>query len=220
FLGLPVLGVVRLRRDLVGGDCGRAARVLLSHRAVGRGDAVCRLDRPPPGDRLDDGHGRLRARCVLVAAPRSADRRDDRMHLRSRSDYHGCRAPDDSAPRAGRYASDELPRPRARPLMQCRNCGAQIADKALICYRCGTATTEAKYQPAPLTRSRSRSGLVATVLALALLVAIALFMGLLPARDNPRDVWACDADSRESRQKQAQHCNNQLHTYRLDAARA
>ena len=51
--------------------------------------------------------------------------------------------------------------------MQCRNCGAQIADKALICYRCGTATTEAKYQPAPLPRSRSRSGLVATVLAYA-----------------------------------------------------
>ena len=34
--------------------------------------------------------------------------------------------------------------------MQCRSCGAEIADKALICYKCGTATTEAKYQPAPL----------------------------------------------------------------------
>ena len=31
--------------------------------------------------------------------------------------------------------------------MQCRNCGTEIADKALICYRCGTATTEAKYKP-------------------------------------------------------------------------
>jgi len=74
--------------------------------------------------------------------------------------------------------------------MQCRNCGAQIADKALICYRCGTATTEAKYQPAPLPRGRSRSGLVATVLALALLVALALFMGRLPAGDMPRYVTA------------------------------
>ena len=36
--------------------------------------------------------------------------------------------------------------------MQCRNCGAEIADKALICYKCGTATTEAKYQPAKLPR--------------------------------------------------------------------
>jgi FtsH-binding integral membrane protein len=58
--------------------------------------------------------------------------------------------------------------------MQCRNCGASIADKALICYKCGTATTEAKYQPAPLTRTSSRSGLVATIVALALLVVAAL----------------------------------------------
>jgi len=30
----------------------------------------------------------------------------------------------------------------------CRHCGIEIADKALICYRCGTATTEAKFKPA------------------------------------------------------------------------
>jgi zinc-ribbon domain len=60
--------------------------------------------------------------------------------------------------------------------MQCRNCGTEIADKALICYKCGTATTEAKYQPAPLPRGRSRSGLVPTVIALALLVAAALYV--------------------------------------------
>ena len=60
--------------------------------------------------------------------------------------------------------------------MQCRNCGAEIADKALICYKCGTATTEAKYQPAPLPSGRSRSGLVPTVIALALLVAAALYV--------------------------------------------
>ena len=39
--------------------------------------------------------------------------------------------------------------------MQCRNCGTEIADKALICYRCGTATTEAKYQPAPTAGRRA-----------------------------------------------------------------
>jgi hypothetical protein len=60
--------------------------------------------------------------------------------------------------------------------MQCRSCGTEIADKALICYKCGTATTEAKYQPAPLPRGRSRSGLVPTVIALALLVAAALYV--------------------------------------------
>jgi len=60
--------------------------------------------------------------------------------------------------------------------MQCRNCGTEIADKALICYRCGTATTEAKYQPAPLERRRSSSArTLAIVLAIALLVIVALY---------------------------------------------
>jgi hypothetical protein len=35
--------------------------------------------------------------------------------------------------------------------MTCKNCGTQIADKALICYRCGTPTFEAQRQPAALT---------------------------------------------------------------------
>ena len=60
--------------------------------------------------------------------------------------------------------------------MQCRNCGVEIADKALICYKCGTATTEAKYQPAPLPAGRSRSGLVPTVIAVALFVAATFYL--------------------------------------------
>jgi uncharacterized membrane protein YvbJ len=60
--------------------------------------------------------------------------------------------------------------------MQCRSCGTEIADKALICYKCGTATTEAKYQPASLPRTSSRSGLVPTMIALALLVAAVLYI--------------------------------------------
>jgi uncharacterized membrane protein YvbJ len=63
--------------------------------------------------------------------------------------------------------------------MQCRHCGIEIADKALICYRCGTATTEAKYQPAPLPGkgvSSSRTLLV-TVIVIAVLVLIALYFG-------------------------------------------
>ena len=51
--------------------------------------------------------------------------------------------------------------------MQCRNCGAEIADKALICYRCGTATTEAKYKPAEPKRARSnRTPLLVAVVVL------------------------------------------------------
>jgi uncharacterized membrane protein YvbJ len=56
--------------------------------------------------------------------------------------------------------------------MQCRNCGAEIADKALICYRCGTATTEARYQPAPIGRRRSFTMLRTIVLILAILAAV------------------------------------------------
>src|SRR5438094_7755998 len=56
--------------------------------------------------------------------------------------------------------------------MQCRNCGAEIADKALICYRCGTATSEAKYQPAPVRRRRSRAPLAITVLVIAILLLL------------------------------------------------
>ena len=57
--------------------------------------------------------------------------------------------------------------------MQCRNCGAEIADKALICYRCGTATTEARYQPAPIGRRRSSTMLRTIVLILVILAAVA-----------------------------------------------
>ena len=70
--------------------------------------------------------------------------------------------------------------------MQCRQCGTEIADKALICFRCGTATTEAKYQPVALRRSSSRSTLLATVLALALLVVLALYMGRSAGGDTSR----------------------------------
>jgi hypothetical protein len=64
--------------------------------------------------------------------------------------------------------------------MQCRKCHAEIADKALICYRCGTATTDAKYQPAPVRgrRSSSRSLVIAIIIAVLLLLAL-YFSGTL-----------------------------------------
>ena len=61
--------------------------------------------------------------------------------------------------------------------MQCRNCGAEIAEKALICYRCGTATTEAKYQPAQLPR-RSSSRTLITIVIIVLIALLALYFGL------------------------------------------
>jgi hypothetical protein len=71
--------------------------------------------------------------------------------------------------------------------MQCRNCGTEIADKALICYRCGVATTEAKYKPAAVPPAgRRRVGLVTSVLALILLVIVALYVGRVAAGEAPR----------------------------------
>jgi hypothetical protein len=55
--------------------------------------------------------------------------------------------------------------------MICRNCGTEIADKALICYRCGTATTEAKYKPAAVRGRGSRSSSTLIVIVLIVLAA-------------------------------------------------
>ena len=60
--------------------------------------------------------------------------------------------------------------------MQCRNCGAVIADKALICYKCGTATTEPMYAPPAQVRRGSRAALITSLVALVLMVAAALFL--------------------------------------------
>jgi hypothetical protein len=59
--------------------------------------------------------------------------------------------------------------------MICPNCGTEIADKALICYRCGQATTEPRVKP-PSTVSRPRSRL-ASAIALVVLLIAGLFMG-------------------------------------------
>ena len=66
--------------------------------------------------------------------------------------------------------------------MTCRSCGTQIADNALICYKCGTATTEAKYQPAQLPRAGASSSrtllLIVIVIVIAGLVAYYLLSGV------------------------------------------
>jgi hypothetical protein len=58
--------------------------------------------------------------------------------------------------------------------MLCRHCGTEIADKALICYRCGNATTDPVRKPAPI--ASRRAGLLPLV-ALVLLVLLGLFLG-------------------------------------------
>ncbi|HKC58122.1 MAG TPA: hypothetical protein VKC35_18450 [Vicinamibacterales bacterium] len=66
--------------------------------------------------------------------------------------------------------------------MICKHCGTEIADKALICYRCGNATTEPRIKPpseGPLFARPRRSRLpvvIIVLIVLALLVAWALRM--------------------------------------------
>jgi hypothetical protein len=69
-------------------------------------------------------------------------------------------------------------------LVICRKCGTEIAAKALICYRCGTATTEPLFKPAAPKR---RSGpIIASLLAIAVLVSVAAHMGRTPSGESPR----------------------------------
>jgi hypothetical protein len=62
--------------------------------------------------------------------------------------------------------------------MICKYCQTEIADKALICYRCGRSTTEPRIAP-PSTgslfeqRRRSRRPII---VALVILVIVALFL--------------------------------------------
>ncbi len=70
--------------------------------------------------------------------------------------------------------------------MKCRYCGSEIADKALICYRCGNATTEPRIKPpdeGPLLGGRprrSRLPYVAIVILLVLALLAAWLLGLQP----------------------------------------
>ncbi len=69
--------------------------------------------------------------------------------------------------------------------MICKHCGTEIADKALICYRCGNATTEPRVKP-PSEGSlferprRSRMSVVAVVVLILLTLFIAWALGLRP----------------------------------------
>jgi len=58
--------------------------------------------------------------------------------------------------------------------MICRNCGTEIADKAIVCYRCGTATTDPVRKPAGI---RKRRGNLLPLVALILLVLLGLYLG-------------------------------------------
>ena len=55
--------------------------------------------------------------------------------------------------------------------MKCRQCATEISDKALICYRCGTAVTEAVHKPADLKKTK-RPVIVYVVFAVLVIIAV------------------------------------------------
>lgn len=66
--------------------------------------------------------------------------------------------------------------------MVCRNCGTEIAANALICYKCGTATSERRITPPARARRRSPGAvilLLVTAVAVAAMVRMAACGSLL-----------------------------------------
>jgi hypothetical protein len=60
--------------------------------------------------------------------------------------------------------------------MKCRECGTEIADKALICFRCGASVQEAVHKPyVPATRKRP----LIVYLIFIILVLVAIVFALL-----------------------------------------
>jgi hypothetical protein len=55
--------------------------------------------------------------------------------------------------------------------MTCRSCGATIADKAIVCYRCGTPTAGPPAPARPATRARAPWAFLVAVLFCALTAA-------------------------------------------------
>lgn len=70
--------------------------------------------------------------------------------------------------------------------MNCKQCGATIAEKALICYKCGTATVEPRVAPVRLKRRRPKRAAMAAIVLLVLLLLLAWWLGYLSPLSNAR----------------------------------
>jgi hypothetical protein len=58
--------------------------------------------------------------------------------------------------------------------MQCRQCGTEIADKAIVCFRCGAGTSDPVRKAVPITPRRSP---LLPAGAIAVLLLLALYLG-------------------------------------------
>jgi hypothetical protein len=71
--------------------------------------------------------------------------------------------------------------------MQCRNCGTEIADKAIVCYRCGTATTDPVRKPASIPSGASGPSLLSGI---AILVVALIIISFAKASGYPQAMQA------------------------------
>ena len=60
--------------------------------------------------------------------------------------------------------------------MKCRECGTEIAEKALICFRCGASVQEAVHKPYVATKKKRPLIVYAIFLVLALIAALLVFL--------------------------------------------
>jgi hypothetical protein len=71
--------------------------------------------------------------------------------------------------------------------MICRHCGTEIADKALICYRCGAGTSDPVRKPPTGSLDSRRSPLWSFLVVLALAIA-GLYLGQAQIAETARPV--------------------------------
>ena len=70
--------------------------------------------------------------------------------------------------------------------MQCRQCGTEIADKAIVCYRCGHATTDPVRKPVPVKPKR---GPIPSFVAAAILLLLSAYTGVASRTAADPDRW-------------------------------
>jgi len=72
--------------------------------------------------------------------------------------------------------------------VKCRKCSAEIADKAIVCYRCGTPTQDLPSVSGPPPRSRRSTllSLVFWLLVVAVAIAIYLYAASKQAEYTPK----------------------------------
>ena len=59
--------------------------------------------------------------------------------------------------------------------MKCRECGTEIAEKALICFRCGASVQEAVHKPYAAPK-KTRPLIVYVIFAILVLLAVVFAM--------------------------------------------